>query len=73
LAGATPAAALLDSALPELEENEEEGKMELGTGTGKARLERRSRATARRHVGTNVENGGVRCRHGVRQRERKET
>ena len=34
LAGATPAAALLDSAPPELEENEGEGKTELGTGTG---------------------------------------
>ena len=33
LAGATPAAALLDSAPPELEENEGEGKTELGTGT----------------------------------------
>ena len=34
LAGATPAAALLDSAPPDLEENEGEGKTELGTRTG---------------------------------------
>jgi len=34
LAGATPAAALLDSAPPELEENEGKGKTDLATGTG---------------------------------------
>ena len=34
MAGATPAAALLDSAPPELEENEGKGKTDLATGTG---------------------------------------
>ena len=33
-AGVMPAAALLDSAPPELEENEGKGKTDLATGTG---------------------------------------